>query len=199
MSLINDLYKINKKEIKKAANVLMNAFSEDPMWKAIFKDEDKYRAVSELIVRFSMKYGNVFSTSVNLEGVMAIMSPYKDMTVWRIIRSGAFFVSMKLVKLRKQMELTAKSIEEEKKNLNLGPHIYLAIIGVSQEFQGKGYGGKLLRAIVEKAEIEKKPIYLETQIESNVKLYEKYGFHVVKKINLPVLNLPMWIMVRDAK
>ncbi len=96
-------------------------------------------------------------------------------------------------------ELTTKTIEEEKKNLNLDPYIYLLIIGVSKEFQGKGYGGKLLRAVVEKAEIERKPIYLETQIESNVKLYEKFGFHVVKKINLPEVNLPMWLMIRDAK
>ncbi|HDZ16695.1 MAG TPA: N-acetyltransferase, partial [archaeon] len=74
------------------------------------------------------------------------------------------------------------------------------IIGVSQEFQGNGFGGKLLRAIVEKAEIERKPMYLETQNEKNVSLYEKYGFHVVKKIDLPdPLNLPMWLMVRDVK
>jgi len=200
MSLISELYKIQKKEIKKAAIVLANAFSKDPMWKKVFKDEDKYRAVSELMVKFAMKYGNVFSTSDNLEGVMAIMPPDKDMTVLRIIRSGAFFNSLKLVKLRKEMEQTAKTLEEEKKNLNIGPYIYLLIIGVSQEFQGKGFGGKLLRAIVEKAEIERKPMYLETQNEKNVSLYEKYGFYVVKKINLPdPVNLPMWLMVRDAK
>ncbi len=63
MSLISDLYKIKKKDIKKAANVLANAFSEDPMWKKIFKEEDKYRVISEIMVRFCMKYGNVFSTS----------------------------------------------------------------------------------------------------------------------------------------
>ena len=199
MSLISDLYKIQKKDIKKAANVLANAFSEDPMWKKVFKEEEMYRVISEVMVKFPMKYGNVFSTSDNLEGVMGIMPPDKDMTVWRIIRCGAFFLSMKLVKLRKEMELTEKKLKEEKKNLNLGPHIYLLIIGVSQEFQGKGFGGKLLRAIVEKAKIERKPIYLETQTESNVKLYEKYGFHVTKEIILPELNLPMWLMVRDVK
>jgi len=200
MSLIGDLYKIKKKDIKKAANVLANAFSVDPMWKKIFKEEDKYHVISEVIVKFSMKYGNVFSSSDNLEGVMAIMPYDIDMTVWRIIRSGGFFNSMKLIKLRKEMGQSANVIEEEKKNLDIGPYIYLPIIGVKQEFQGKGFGGKLLRAIVEKAEIERKPIYLETQIESNVTLYEKYGFHVTKKIDLPEpLNLPMWLMVRDAK
>jgi ribosomal protein S18 acetylase RimI-like enzyme len=74
------------------------------------------------------------------------------------------------------------------------------MMGVSQEFQGKGFGGKLLRALIEKAEAEKKSIYLETQKENNVKFYEKYGFSVKKKIILPEpLNLPMWLMVRQVK
>ncbi len=132
---------------------------------------------------------------------MAIPSHEADMTGWRIFRSGfhAFFLSLKLVRLGKTMKRVAEPIEEAKKNLNIGPYIYLLIIGVSQEFQGKGFGGKLLRAVVEKAEIERKSIYLETQIETNVTLYEKYGFYVIKKINLPELNLPMWLIVRDAK
>ena len=38
-------------------------------------------------------------------------------------------------------------------------------MGVSQEFQGKGFGGKLIRAVIEKAETERKTIYLETKKE----------------------------------
>jgi len=199
MSLISDLYKIQKKDIKKAANVLANAFSEHPMWKKIFKEEDKFSVMFEVMVRFCMRYGNVVSTSDNLEGVMTIAPHDKDMTALRVIRSGAFFLSLKLVSAFKMIKEGIELMEEEKKNLSIGPYIHLAIIGVSQEFQGKGFGGKLLRAVVEKAEIERKSIYLETGIETNVTLYEKYGFYVHKKINFPGLNIPMWLMVRDVK
>ena len=200
MSLINDLYKIQKKDLKNAVNVLTNAFSEESMWKEVFNDEDKNRVLTEVMVRFCLKYGNVFSTSDNLEGVMAIAPHDKEMTVLRIIRSGAFFLSMKIASEAKKMKVLSNAIEEAKKSLNLGPYIHLLIMGVSQEFQGKGFGGKLLRAIIEKAEEERKPIYLETQKEGNVNLYEKFGFSVKKKIILPEpLNLPMWLMVRDVK
>ena len=95
------------------------------------------------------------------------------------------------------MQVLTKAVEEAKKSLNLGPYIHLLIMGVSQEFQGKGFGGQLLRAVIEKAEIEKLPIYLETQKEANVSLYEKFEFSVKKKVILPEpLNLPMWLMVR---
>jgi len=107
---------------------------------------------------------------------------------------------MKIADEAKKMEVLNSAVEEAKKSLNLGSHIHLLMMGVSQEFQGKGFGGKLLRALIEKAEAEKKSIYLETQKENNVKLYEKYGFSVKKKIILPEpLNLPMWLMVCQVK
>jgi ribosomal protein S18 acetylase RimI-like enzyme len=200
MSLISDLYKLKKKDIKKAADVLVSAYTEDPMLKIILKEEDKRRVQFEVMLRFCVKYGNVFSPSDNLEGVMAIAPHDKDMTVWRTFRSGGFFIGMKIASIAKMMKESTKLIEEAKKNLNLGhPYIYLFIIGVPQELQGKSFGGKLLRAIVEKAEIERTPMYLETQNEKNVSLYEKYEFHVVDKVNLPdPVNLPMWLMIRDA-
>jgi ribosomal protein S18 acetylase RimI-like enzyme len=200
VSLISDLYKLKKEDIKKAANVLVSAYTEDPMLEIIFKDEDKRRIQFEVMLRFCMKYGDVYSTSNNFEGVMAIAPHDKDMTIWRTIRSGGFFLGMKIASVSKMMKQSIKLIEETKKNLNLNSYVYLFIIGVLQEFQGKGFGGKLLRAIIEKADIERKSMYLETQNEKNVSLYEKYGFYVVKKVNLPdPMNLPFWFMVRDAK
>jgi len=200
MSLISDLYKIQKKDLKNAVNVLTNAFSEDSMWKEVFEDEDKNRVLTEVMVRFCMKYGNVLATSDNFEGIMAIAPHDKDMTTWRVIRSGAFFLSMKMANEAKKMKVLSNAVEEAKKSLNLGPYIHLLMMGVSQEFQGKGFGGKLLRAVIEKAETERKSIYLETQKEENINFYEKYGFSVKKKVILPEpLNLPMWLMVRDAK
>jgi GNAT superfamily N-acetyltransferase len=104
---------------------------------------------------------------------------------------------MKIANEAKKMEVLTNAVEEAKKSLNLDPYIHLLIMGVSQ---GKGFGRKLLRALIEQAETEKKTIYLETQKEENVQFYEKYGFSVEKKIMLPEpLNLPMWLMLRDMK
>ena len=200
MTLISDLHKMQKSDLKNAVDVLTDAFSKESMWKEVFADEEKNRILTEVMVRFCLKYGSVFATSENFEGVMAIAPHDKEMTTWTIIRSGAFFLSMKIANEAKKMEVLTSAVEEAKKSLKLGSYIHLLMMGVSQEFQGKGFGGKLLRALIEKSKIERKPIYLETQNEKNVSLYEKFGFHVVNKINLPdPVNLPMWLMVRDAK
>jgi hypothetical protein len=75
------------------------------MWKEVFKNEEKNRALTEVMVRFCLKYGNVVSTSENIEGVMAIAPYDKDMTALRVIRSGAFFLSMKIAKEAKIMKV----------------------------------------------------------------------------------------------
>ena len=200
MTLISELFKIQKRDLKNAVDVLTDAFSKESMWKEVFNDEEKNRILTEVMVRFCLKYGSVYATSENFEGIMALAPHDKEMTTWTIVRSGAFFLSMKIADEAKNMEVLNSAVEEAKKSLNLGSHIHLLMMGVSQEFQGKGFGGKLLRALLEKAEAEKKSIYLETQKENNVKLYEKYGFSVKKKIILPEpLNFPMWLMVRQVK
>ncbi len=192
---------MQKKDIKKVLNLFLSAYSDDPMFEKFIKEEEKRSAQFEVMLRFCVKYGNVFSSSDNFEGVMAIVPHDKgEMTGWRVFRSGGFFLGMKLASLRKVMEKSFEVMEEAKKDLDIGPYIFLFIMAVSKEFQGKGFGGKFLRAVIEKSEIERKPIYLETQNEKNVSLYEHFGFHVVKKINMPdPVNLPMWLMVRDAK
>ncbi len=202
MSLIGEFHKLQKKDINRAVNdVFLNAYSDDVMFEKFMKEEEKRRAQFKIMLRFCVKYGNVYSSSDNFEGVMAIVPHDKgEMTGWRVFRSGGFFLGMKLASLRKVMEKSFNTIEEAKKDLDLGPHIFLFIMAVSREFQGKGFGGKFLRAIIEKSETEKKPIYLETQNEKNVSLYEKFGFHVANKVVIPdPVNLPMWLMVRDVK
>ena len=129
---------------------------------------------------------------------MALAPHNKDMTTWRIIRCGAFFLSMRIARGGKMMQVLTQAVEEAKKDLDLGPHIHLLITGVSRAFQGRGFGGQLLRAVIEEAESQGLPIYLETQKEANVSLYERFGFAVRRQVTLPEpLNLPMWLMVRD--
>ncbi len=199
MTSYDDLFRIKKQNLQNAVTVLDSAFSEDSMWKEVFDDPKKNRILTEVMVRFCLTYGTVVSTSDKLEGVMAIAPYGKDMNMLSIIRSGAFLLSMKIGNESKKFKVLSDAVDEAKKTLDLDPYIHLLIMGVSQDYQGKGLGGKLVQALIEKSESENKPIYLETQKEDNVFFYEKYGFEVKKKIMLPEpFDLPMWLMFRDV-
>ncbi len=200
MTLFDNLYPVSKKELKNISRVLANAFSEDPIIKAMNLESKEINWMYEIPIRSGLRYGNVFATSENLEGIIAFCpGKYANMKMWNIIRSGSIIPALKLIrKYGKTMQRMGKILKEDKKNLNIGPYLYLFVIGVSQEYQGKGFGGKMLRALIEKSENEGKSIYLETETEENVSLYRKFGFEILKKITHPDLNLPMWEMVRNS-
>ena len=77
--------------------------------------------------------------------------------------------------------------------------IYLLIFGVVTELHGKGYGRKLLDAVIEESEREGLPLLVGAGSEDNVNMYEYFGFRVLEKINLNVVDLPEWEMVREPR
>src|SRR5262245_18392413 len=58
-------------------------------------------------------------------------------------------------------------------------HWHLGPIGVHPEYQGRGVGTALLGTFLTMVDEQRSPAYLETDVASNVVLYEKFGFHVI--------------------
>jgi ribosomal protein S18 acetylase RimI-like enzyme len=79
------------------------------------------------------------------------------------------------------------------------PHYYLFALGVLPSGQGKGVGGQLVRGMLERADRERLPTYLETQSQRNVERYRKLGFNVAVEEPFPKLDgLKNWGMLRSA-
>ena len=197
----NKLYRLQKKDVHRAAAMLADAFQHDPVWNAVFGDATlAQRAYAfETPVRYCLKYGEVYAPSAALEGVAAwLPGAVAGMTFWRILRSGALWPGMKIgTQIARKMQPIFRPIETDRReNMDGKPYIYLQVIGVAPAFQGQGFGGKLLRALIEKSEQTGLPLYLETETKANVSMYEYFGFAVMKEIALPIINLPMWEMIR---
>jgi ribosomal protein S18 acetylase RimI-like enzyme len=199
---LDSLYRLQKRDIPQASAVLTDAFQHDPIWKVVLRESTLEQKLSafETPVRYCLKYGEVYAPSEKIEGVAAwVPGSLADMTFWRVLRSGAARSGVRIgAKVAREMRAIFQPIEvDRKENMRGKSFIYILIIWVAPSFQGQGFGGKLLRALIEKSEQLEVPIYLETETESNVSMYEHFGFEVVKEIVLPVINLPMWEMVRQ--
>lgn len=197
------LYRLQKKDVARAAQVLADAFQHDPVWNAMFGDAwpGQRIAAFETPVLYGLKYGAVYASSENLEGIAVWMpGEWADMTLWRVFRSGAMWSGLKLgFRVAQKMTPIFQPIETDRKENVRKPFIYLQVIGVAPQFQGQGLGGRLLRALIEESEQAGLPIYLETETEGNVRMYEHLGFTVVKNIMLPIIHLPMWEMLRESE
>ena len=200
------LYRVQKGDIIRAGKVLADAFQQDPLWNKIYEGESdiekRFRAHFEVPVRHCLKYGEVYAPSKDLEGVIAwVPGKYADMTAWSIIRSGAVGAAIRMgSNASKKMGPVFKPVTDDRhEHMAMSTYLYLLVIGVDTKLQGKGFGRKLIGAAIEKSEREGLQLYLETELEENVKMYEHFGFRLLKRITLPIIDLPMWEMVREPK
>ena len=77
------------------------------------------------------------------------------------------------------------------------PHWYLQTIGTEPALQGKGYGSLIMRDHLARADAAGLPCYLESSKDTNVPIYQSFGFAVRGEIKLP--NGPtLWPMWREA-
>lgn len=64
------------------------------------------------------------------------------------------------------------------------PHWYLMLLGVTPERQGRGVDSALLRAVLDRADREGSPAYLEATSRRNRALYERHGFVTIGELTV---------------
>jgi GNAT superfamily N-acetyltransferase len=76
-------------------------------------------------------------------------------------------------------------------------HWYLATLGVDPAHQGRGYGGRLLEAVLVRTDEAGMPTYLETDKERNLAFYARHRFVETDKL-FPMTDAPpTWTMWRE--
>jgi ribosomal protein S18 acetylase RimI-like enzyme len=202
---MENLYKVQKKDIPKAGVVLADAFQQDPIGKKVFRNEasiEQRGTLFEAPIKYCLRYGEVYAPSEQLEGIaLWVAGDFADLTLWRLIRSGAIISGMRAIRActqpARQGRVLGQLQADRETHMKGRVYVYLMVLGVATEFQGQGFGGKLLRALMEESEQVGIPIYVETETERNASMYERFGFRVLEQITLPNINLPLWKMVRE--
>jgi len=198
-------FQFNKSNINLAGKVCAKAYFDDPLFCWFFPEISKRRKnLSHLFnvgFRYTLKYGEVYATSSNIEGVASWL-PYdkSNISISQIIRLGFLTLILKAgIKNLKKMNLYDKFCKKKHKKHANFPHYYLYNIAVDPEYQGKGYASKLLRPMLARFDEQNLPCYLETQIEKNVSIYQHFDFEVVEKTIIPGVYLESWFMLRKIK
>jgi ribosomal protein S18 acetylase RimI-like enzyme len=198
---LNSLVRLERSQIKPAGAMLARAFYDDPFSVYLIPDGSRRGKllpyIFEFSTRFGVLYGEVYTTSPNLEGVAVWLPSEKaDMTLWRVMRNGGLSLLPKLGWDLIQRLPALNSISSLRKRHAPFRHWYLLLLGVDPLFQGKGYAGNLLRAMLARLDEEHLPCYLETQNGKNVSIYQHYGFKVVAEVLVPGTEIALWAMLR---
>lgn len=203
---MSEIVRLQRGQRVRAAEALTRAFQDDPMWSCVLPDgatrAATFRPMWDALIGYSRVYGKVYTTSES-EGTVCWIAPGKTKTtLWKLIRTGMGLprAMFRLPKdARGRFFEMMRFIDRHHENLMKGPHWHLWALGVSPDCQGRGIGGALLEPVLDRADADSVPCYLETQTVRNVAFYRKRGFEVVREKREPVGGLPIWFMVRAPR
>jgi ribosomal protein S18 acetylase RimI-like enzyme len=195
------LYIIQKKDLKRLAEVAADAYKDYPLHNWLTKG--KYDAVaSKLIMQISLKTmfkdAVIYADSEEINGFAAWLPfgftgskalPFLFSGGMRLILHSGFGIIGRLL----TYETYAMNLKKE-----FTDHFdwYLYNLSIKKEAQGKGIASKLMRPMLQFLDDEKMVAYLETNKESNVSLYKHYGFELNKEEFIPKSTVMHYSMVR---
>ena len=204
---LDNLHKLTPDDVKKACVMAGNAFQDDPIMVFIYPDEEERKKKAQygfyMIYNYGIKYGLAYATSKNLEGTTIWLPPNKVYpSTWSMMRYGGFYTMRKVGLKMKAMKKTMTIFKyEEERHRYHAPcnHWYFQNIAVEPKEQGKGYGGLLISTMLKTIESDGLPVYVETNTEKAMSIYQKYGFEIVEYGIIPETPVPLWCMLRTPE
>jgi ribosomal protein S18 acetylase RimI-like enzyme len=178
------------------SQTLARAFADDPMMCHLLPPVARHKMprLFKLMFKLGLPYGASYVTD-----------GYEAVTFWR--PPGGWHVHVKdyIVNAPELLGVfgtgvlkVVSTMDRVEKVHPATPHWYLQVIGTDPAKQGKGFGSVILRDQLARADAARMPCYLESSKDTNIPIYQSFGFQVTGEIKVP--NGPtLWPMWRDAR
>jgi GNAT superfamily N-acetyltransferase len=199
---VTEIVPLGEAQIEKAAEVLGRAFFDDPFEVYMLPDDESRERLSSLRFARLLRYGHLFGkvyTTVNMPQAAAIWLPPGnwEMTEERLKQAGLLDIPSIIGSDAFQRLISVTDYIEPYHRKVPARHWYLLIMGVDRSLQGRGLGGALLKPVLEQADADAMPCYLETFQPKNLPFYGRHGFHVLTEGVEPTSTLRYWTLLRE--
>jgi ribosomal protein S18 acetylase RimI-like enzyme len=202
MEELKGLTSVTGKNIKPAALTLAKAFQDYPVSRFFEPDDEKRRKSQPRtfrdVLKMNLKHGAVYGTSPKMEGVAVWILVDKTKPApphRRTLRE--LFEALFGDKEKQKKRQALFTYSQEVRNRVLPEHYwYLQLLGVDPDCQRQGWASRLLKPMLEIADRDGLPCFLETQQPRNVSLYGHFGFLIVEEGTIPMSDVYSWAMVR---
>lgn len=189
----------NRVDVGPMCDALARAFHDDPamIWAYGERPTPRLRKLRRAFrdqTRAHRERGRVLTTDGQPGG--AFWDPPDG---WRsswssVVRS----LPVMLPALGPRLRKVVKGIERMERAHPREPHWYLAVLGTDPARRGTGVGRALVEPILDRCDAQGLGAYLESSKEQNIPFYERFGFTVTGRIDLPD-GPPLWPMWRDPR
>jgi len=182
------------------ADTLAKAFHDDPLICFLLKDAASRPAKMPKLFKLLFKLGlphDACDVTTGFEAVALWRPPNAwHIPPWQYVTNGAAFIDV--FGLSGGLQVMGAMDYIEKRHPH-EPHWYLQAIGTDPAKQGKGFGGVVIRRQLALADAAGMPAYLESSKDTNIPIYQSFGFEVTGEITIPGGGPTIWPMWRKAR
>lgn len=189
---------ISSNEFEEAAFLLSKAFIRTEFSsKVVGGDDEKHRKMLDKGFKdmLEKKPGNVF-VAKDRNQIVGVMRMVQWPECQNSVPTG-FGKLMMLIFARNTAKRLFHFRSIWRKHDPKKPHWHIDPIGVLPERQGQGIGSKLLSYFCKIIDDENSAAYLETDVDRNVHLYERFDFKVIE--TEPIFSITNWFLWRPPK
>lgn len=189
-----------------AAALLARAFAADPIFRWVEPDDGARLAfLGEFmgaLVRRSRRLAVALASAPELCAVSLWKTPeLRELSAEQLAMTGLDRIADWLAPAAyARFEAVFDPVERALADDSPEPVWYLGVLGVAPERQGRGWGSRLMRPILERADRERRAVTLETAQPRNLPLYLRHGFAIARELAPPAPGGPVvWTMKRPAR
>ena len=160
MENIESLFLLQKRHVNEASLVIARAFQDDLIDSYFFPDPEvrkrKLPAFYEYRLGQAVRYGTVYATSPNLEGIAAwLPSDLGKIPMWKMMLTGGFKLMRKMGNSVTSKMISVGDYVESMTAKNAGDkYLHLEMLAVEPKYQGMGYAKKLLEPMFDRLDSE---------------------------------------------
>ncbi len=171
-------------DIEPLSGVLTRAFADDPYHRWLFREDRAWRAGSKKIwsrvLRATFRDGRLLTTS-ELAGAALWTPPNTKPRILDTLAALAILARHST----KRLPTLLRGLDLQERHKPEQPHWYLFALGTDPDHEGRGMATAVIRPILDLCDQQGLPAYLETSTAANVPFYERRGFEVRSKLDLP--------------
>lgn len=113
------------------------------------------------------------------------------------LRTALPVVPAVVMMVRRRLLVAAKALNAIDRVRPRDDHWYLETLGTDPGHQGRGLASAALAPVLDRADEEGVPAYLESSKEANLAFYRRHGFEEITTVDLPPDGPRVWLMWRD--
>lgn len=143
------------------------------------KRSDRIKVLMEFLVDDCLDFGEIL-LSDKRNACILVKYPHTAKTTLAVILRH-LKLAFKCVGLSNVPKVLKRQALIKKHHIK-GAYMNPVIMGATSEVRGFGYGARLMKQSMEEKAGYKLPVILETTTDENLKMYERLGFKLIKKV-----------------